>query len=200
MRCPKADREFGPDVKKALDCGRQIAQDTKSAVEMSFLPTPTSLLVVVSGDGRDQTAIEMASRLARRYGARMAVVTVQNRLPRAFQQISLVIDPGELWQMATQERALYLATLVSGQSVPSGIETRALFGDTIKEIVREVSRERHDLAIVPGSHWTRHLPAWIRFDLASRLARRRRCPVRTTDSHDQDPMWRSRGVGSIMVR
>jgi nucleotide-binding universal stress UspA family protein len=127
--------------------------------------TPTSILVIARGDGRDQAAIEMASRLASHYGARIVVATVLGSLPRAFQRISLVIDPVELWKMAALEHARYLDTLVGGEAMPIRIETRVLFGRKVEQIVREVSREKHDLLIVPGSFWTRHLPTWIRFDL-----------------------------------
>ena len=45
------------------------------------MQTPTSILVVTAGDGRDQAAIEMASRLAVRNGARLVVAAVLSGLP-----------------------------------------------------------------------------------------------------------------------
>jgi nucleotide-binding universal stress UspA family protein len=161
--------------------------------------TPTSILVIARGDGRDQAAIEMASRLASRYGARIVVAAVLSGLPRAFQRVSLVIDPVELWKMAALEHARYLDTLVGGEAMPIRIETRVLFGRKVEQIVREVSREKHDLLIVPGSLWTRHLPTWIRFDLPIRLARRCRCAVWTAESHARDRKWRGRGLDSVMA-
>jgi nucleotide-binding universal stress UspA family protein len=161
--------------------------------------TPTSILVIARGDGRDQAAIEMASQLALRHGARIVVAAVLSGLPRAFQRVSLVIDPMELWEMASSEHARYLDTLVSGQSAPNKIETRVLFGKKVEQIVREVSREKHDLLILPGSLWTRHLPTCLRFDLPIRLARRCHCPVWTAESHDRDLAWRGGGAGSVMA-
>jgi nucleotide-binding universal stress UspA family protein len=161
--------------------------------------TPTSILVIARGDGRDQAAIEMASRLASHYGARIVVATVLGSLPRAFQRISLVIDPVELWKMAALEHARYLDTLVAGEAMPFRIETRVLFGKKVEQIAREVSREKHDLLIVPGSLSTRHLPTWLRFDLPIRIARRCHCPMWTTESHNRDRDWRARGLDSVMA-
>jgi nucleotide-binding universal stress UspA family protein len=161
--------------------------------------TPTSILVIAAGDGRDQAAIEMARRIALRNGAHLVVAAILNGLPRAFQRVSLVIDPAELWEMAALEHARYLDTLVSGESAPLKIETRVLFGKKLEQIVREVSREKHELLIVPGSLWTRHLPTWLRFDLPIRIARRCHCPVWTTESHNRDREWRARGLDSVMA-
>jgi nucleotide-binding universal stress UspA family protein len=122
------------------------------------MQTPASILVVTAGDGRDQAAIEMASRLALRNGVRLVVVAVLSGLPRAFQRLSLVIDPAELWVVAALEHGRYLNTLAAGQAVSIRVETRVLFGKKLEQIVREVRREEHDLVIVPGSPWTRHLP------------------------------------------
>jgi nucleotide-binding universal stress UspA family protein len=162
--------------------------------------TPSSILLIAGGDGRDQSAIEMASRLARRNRARLVVAAVLSGLPRLFQRLSLVIHPAGLWEMAAREHAHYLDALVSGQSMPLRIETRVLSGQTMEQIVREVSREKHDLVIVPASRWTHHLPPWIRFDLPMRLARRCPCPVWTAESHNRDWAWRARGLDSIMAR
>ena len=92
------------------------------------MQTPTSILVIAAGDGRDQAAIEMASRLALRNGARLVVAAVLSGLPRAFQRVSLVIDPVELWVIAALEHARYLNTLVAGQAASIRVETRVLFG------------------------------------------------------------------------
>jgi nucleotide-binding universal stress UspA family protein len=159
--------------------------------------TPTSILVIARGDGRDQAAIEMASRLALRRGARLVVASVLSGLSPAFLRVSLVIDPAALWKMADLEHARYLDSLVSGQSTTLKIETRVLFGKKVEQIVAEVSREKHDLLIVPGSRWTRHLPTWLRFDLPIRIVRRCHCPVWTAESHDRDREWRARGLDSV---
>jgi nucleotide-binding universal stress UspA family protein len=100
-------------------------------------------------------------------------------------------------EMAALEHARDLDTLVSRESAPFKIETRILFGKRVEQIVGEVSREKHDLLIVPGSLWTRHLPTWLRFDLPIRLARRSQCPVWTARSHDRDWEWRARGLNSL---
>lgn len=164
------------------------------------MQTLTSILVIAEGDGRDQAAIEMASRLAVRNGARLVAAAVLTGLPRAFQRVSLVIDAVELWVVAALERARYLNTLVAGQTASIRVETRVLFGHRVEQIVREVSRERHDLVIVPGSRWARHLPTWMRLDLPARLARRCQCPVWTAESHNRDRAWRARGLDSVMAR
>jgi hypothetical protein len=109
-------------------------------VEMCSMPTPTSILVIALGDGRDQAAIEIAIRQALRSGARVVVVAVLSSLPQAFQRVSLVIDPPELWKLATLEHARYLNTLVTGDAMPSRIKTRVLFGKRVEQIVREVLR------------------------------------------------------------
>lgn len=158
----------------------------------------TSILVIATGDGRDQAAIEMARRVALRSGARVVAASVLRGLPRAFRRVSLVIDPVELWAMAAQEHLHYLDTLAAGQTAHA--ETRVLFGEPVEQILREVSREKHDLVIVPGSRWAHHLPAWLRFDLAAKLARRCPCALRTAESHKRDPAWRARGLDSVMAR
>lgn len=160
----------------------------------------TSILVIAEGDGRDQAAIGMASRLAGRNGARLVAAAVLTGIPRAFQRVSLVIDPVELWVIAALERARYLNTLVAGQTASIRVETRVLFGQSIEQIVREVSREKHDLVIMPGSRWARYLPTWMRFDLPVRLARRCHCPVWSAESHNRDRAWRARGLDSVMAR
>ena len=165
------------------------------------MQTPTSILVVTAADGRDQAAIEMASRLAVRNGARLVVAAVlEQACHRAFQRLSLVIEPAELWVVAALDHGRYLNTLVAGQAVSIKIETRVLFGKKLEQIVREVTREKYDLVIVPGSTWARHLPSWMRFDLSARLARRCPCPVWTAESHNRDRAWRARGLDSVMAR
>jgi nucleotide-binding universal stress UspA family protein len=172
----------------------------KYGEQVSMQTPPTSILVVTAGDGRDQAAIEMASRLALRNGARLAVAAVLSGLPPAFQRVSLVVEPAELWVVAALEHGRYLNTLVAGQSASIKIETRVLFGKKVEQIVREVSREKHDLVIVPGSPWTRQLLIWMRFDLSARLPRRCHCRVWTAESHHRDGLWRARGLDSVMAR
>lgn len=138
---------------------------------------PTSILLVAAGDGRDQAASEAAQSLALRTGARLIVAAVLASLPRDFQRVSVVMDPGELWEMAARERTLYLNTLVAAKAVMPRVETRVLLGEAVGEIVREVFRERHDLVIVLGRQWLDRVPGWLRCDLPARLARRCRCPV-----------------------
>ena len=160
----------------------------------------TGILVIAEGDGRDQAAIEMAGRLAVINGARLVAASVLTGLPRAVQLVSLVIDPMELWLMAALEHARYLNTLVAGQTASIRVESCVLVGKRIGQIVREVSREKHDLVIVPGSRWARYLPTSMRFDLPVRLARRCHCPVWPAESHNRDRAWRARGLDSVMAR
>jgi nucleotide-binding universal stress UspA family protein len=146
----------------------------------------TSILLITVGDGRDQAAFELAHSIALRSRARLKVAAFLGSLPKDFQRVSLVIDPGELWKMAVRERTHYLNALVAGQTVTSGVDTHVLLGEAVDEIGREVSREGHDLVIVPGRQWTSHIPNWLRFDLPARLARRCHCPVWTVDRDNRD--------------
>ena len=101
--------------------------------------TPASILVIAMGDGRDQAAIELASRLAARSGARLVAASVLSELPRAFQRLSLVIDPVGLWAMAAREHVCYLEALVGGQARHTKAETRVLFGEPVEQMLGKLS-------------------------------------------------------------
>ena len=162
---------------------------------------PASILVIAGGDGRDQAAFEMAAGLASRNAARVTVAAVLKRLPRAFQRLSLVIDSVGLWEMAARERGRYLDTLVrvEGFAPAVRVQTRVLFGKAVEQIAREAARQGADLVIVRGRRWIGYLPAWLRFDLPTRLARSCPCPVWTVKSGSRRE-WLARGLDCVMAR
>ena len=130
----------------------------------------------------------------------MTVAVVLRSLPKNFERVSLLFDRSELREMAVRESVQYLDTLLAGIAGRMGVERRVLAGPAAEEIVREVSRQRHDLVIVRGAQWISHLPMWLRFDLAARLARRCHCAVRTVDPRIGKRPRRTHGFDWITAR
>ena len=134
------------------------------------------ILCPVDFSSRSDAALAYASSLASEAGAFLHIVYVDEGSPTyvpGYSEYGYIPEPPIDWEREQRER---LARVRPTTDVP--YDTRFLFGNPGKEILRFAQREQVDL-IVLGSHGRTGLSRLLMGSVAEAVMRRAQCPVLT---------------------
>jgi len=104
-----------------------------------------NILCVVSGNLKDNTALEHAVKLAENNQASLTVVDVIDEIPPNTKLLERILSPEDLQAMIVTEHQRKLEELVSPWSSMIEIKSKVLIGISFFEIIHEVLRNEHDL-------------------------------------------------------
>lgn len=147
------------------------------------VPTFTKILAATDFSDDSNYALGFAEELARRFGAEITVLHVDQPLaPVMVSELDPGLDFGAMSRIAEEQRSMALAILekTSTRLREAGMKARGLLkvGAPFLEIIRTAQAENFDL-IVLGTHGHTGLAHVLMGSVAERVVRKAPCPVLT---------------------
>jgi nucleotide-binding universal stress UspA family protein len=147
------------------------------------VPTFTKILAATDFSDDSNYALGFAEELARRFGAEITVLHVDQPLaPVMVSELNPGFDFGPMSRLAEEQRSMALAVLekTSARLRDAGMKARGILkvGAPFLEIIHTAQAENFDL-IVLGTHGHTGLAHVLMGSVAERVVRKAPCPVLT---------------------
>jgi nucleotide-binding universal stress UspA family protein len=149
-----------------------------------IVPTFTKIIAATDFSEDSERALEYAEELARRFGAEITVVHVDQPLSPVMMSpdFGAGVDVGAMSHIAEEQRLLAQRELdkIVGRLRDSGLKARSLLrvGSPFLEIINTAQSEGGDL-IVLGTHGRTGLAHVLMGSVAERVVQKAGCPVLT---------------------